>query len=170
MKIIGIDPGLASTGVAIICGDVNQISNYAFGTIRTSKEKSLASRLHHIYHEIQTIIKKEHPDLMVIEDIFSLEKHPNSGILLGKVCGVLLVSGYLNGVPTIEIATREAKQVLTGNGNAGKSQVEKAVRHILDRPTPIRPSHAADALSLAIIGLYRHSHEQSFKDQLTKNG
>ena len=68
--MIGIDPGLASTGVAIICGEVNQISDYAFGTIRTSKEASLASRLHHIYCEIQKIIKSEQPDLMVSEEIF----------------------------------------------------------------------------------------------------
>jgi crossover junction endodeoxyribonuclease RuvC len=164
LKVIGIDPGLASTGFAIICGNKNQTSDYAFGTIRTSKEKPLASRLHHIYCEIQKIIKREHPDLMVIEDIFSLEKYPNAGIVLGKVCGVLLLSGHLNGIPTIEIATKEAKQVLTGNGNAGKSQVEKAVRHLLNRPTPIRPSHAADALSLAFIGLYRYSHEKRIKN------
>ncbi|MBW2646666.1 MAG: crossover junction endodeoxyribonuclease RuvC [Deltaproteobacteria bacterium] len=166
MKVIGIDPGLANTGVAILCGNENQTSDYAFGTIRTSKDKTLASRLHHIYCEIQKIIKRERPDLMVIEDIFSLEKYPTAGIVLGKVCGVLLLSGQLNGIPTIEIAAREAKQVLTGNGNAGKSQVEKAVRHLLNRPTPIRPSHAADALSLAFIGLYRYSHEKRIKNQL----
>jgi crossover junction endodeoxyribonuclease RuvC len=169
LKVIGIDPGLASTGVAIICGEVNQISGYTFGTIRTSKEASLASRLHHIYCEIQKIIKSERPDLMVSEEIFSLEKYPNSGITLGKVCGVLLLSGYLNGVPTMEIATRKAKQVLTGNGNASKSQVEKAVRHLLGRPVPIRSSHAADALSLAIIGLYRYS-DASIGAQIKFNG
>lgn len=160
MKVIGIDPGLASTGFAIIRGNAHKISDYAFGTIKTSKEKTPASRLHHIYCEIQKIIKTEQPDLIIIEDIFSLEKYPHSGITLGKVCGILLLSGHINNVPTIEIAAREAKQVLTGNGNAGKSQVEKAVRHLLNRPTQIRPSHAADALSLALIGLYRYSHKK----------
>ncbi|MDL1973769.1 MAG: crossover junction endodeoxyribonuclease RuvC [Deltaproteobacteria bacterium] len=155
MKVIGIDPGLASTGVAVVYGNPNRISGYSFGTIRTSKERPIASRLHHIFNEIQKIIHKELPDIIVIEDIFSLQKYPDSGITLGKVCGVLILSGYLNDVPTVEIPAKVAKQVLTGNGNATKNQVEKAVRHLLDRPTPIRPSHSADALSFAIIGLYR---------------
>jgi crossover junction endodeoxyribonuclease RuvC len=54
-----------------------------------------------------------------------------------------------------EVAVREAKQVLTGNGRASKEQLEAAVRHILGRTDPIRPYHASDAVALALIGLYR---------------
>ena len=93
---------------------------------------------------------------MVIEDVFSLQKYPKSGITLGKVTGVILLAGYQVDVPVTEVPVREAKQVLTGNGNASKIQLERAVRHLLNLPDPIRPYHASDALGLALIGLFRY--------------
>jgi len=93
---------------------------------------------------------------MVVEDVFSLVKYPKSGIILGKVSGVVLLAGSRADLPSIEIPVREAKQVLTGNGNATKMQLEKAVRHLVGLTTSIRPYHASDALSLALIGLFRY--------------
>jgi crossover junction endodeoxyribonuclease RuvC len=94
---------------------------------------------------------------MVLEDVFSLEKYPKSGIVLGKVCGVLLLAGTQSGVPLTEVPVRQAKQILTGNGKATKEQLERAVRRTLCAPSPIRPFHASDALGLALIGLFRHN-------------
>jgi len=93
---------------------------------------------------------------MVVEDIFSLQKYPKSGITLGKVTGVILLAGNQLDLPVIEIQVREAKQILTGNGNASKIQLESAVRHFLNLTTPIRPYHASDAIGLALIGLFRY--------------
>ena len=102
-------------------------------------------------------MESEKPDLLVIEDIFSLQQYPKSGIVLGQVSGVILLAAEQIGVTAREVPVREAKQVLTGNGNASKVQLEKSVRHQLKLSTPIRPLHASDALGLALIGLYRHS-------------
>lgn len=156
LKVIGIDPGLASTGFGIVQGSASQIRDYSFGTIRTSKTESLPSRLHHIFSELCSVLNSEKPDLMVIEDIFSLKQYPKSGISLGKVCGVVLLTCYECGITVMEIPVKEVKRVLTGNGNANKGQLEKAVRHFLERDTPITPSHASDAIALALIGLFRH--------------
>ena len=93
--------------------------------------------------------------MMVVEEVFSLQRYPASGINLAKVAGVVLLAGSHSGVKAGEIPVREAKQVLTGNGNASKVQLEKAVRSILDRSEVISPDHASDALGLALIGLYR---------------
>jgi crossover junction endodeoxyribonuclease RuvC len=93
---------------------------------------------------------------MVIEDIFSLKQYPKSGIALGKVCGAILVAGARSRLDVVELPTREAKRILTGNGNADKAQMEKAVRHFLKRASAIRPSHASDALALALVGLFRY--------------
>jgi len=60
-------------------------------------------------------------------------------------------------VSSIEIPVREAKQVLTGNGNASKKQLEEAVRRRLNHNTPIKPDHASDAVGLALIGFYRYN-------------
>ena len=96
---------------------------------------------------------------MVVEDVFSVDKFPNAGIALGKVTGVILLAGCRMEVPVIEVPVRESKQVLTGNGNATKMQLEKAVRSLLNLATPIRPYHASDAMGLALIGLYRYQDQ-----------
>jgi len=161
MKVVGIDPGLAETGIGIVRGDDLRVDGFAFGSIATSRQWAQARRLETIYTKLRSVLEKEMPDLMVVEDVFSLEKYPKSGILLGKVTGVILLAGYHINVPIKEVPVREAKQVLTGNGNASKGQLEKAVRHALKLKDPIRPYHAADALGLALIGLFRQGRRSS---------
>lgn len=157
MKVIGIDPGLAATGVGIVWGHGMDVEGYAFGSISTPQSDPLARRLERIYTKLHAILQRETPDQMIVEDVFSLDKFPQSGITLGKVTGVILLAGCHVGVAIQEIPVREAKQVLTGNGNASKRQLEEAVRHNLQHDQPIRPDHASDALGLALIGLYRQA-------------
>ena len=162
-KIIGIDPGLAATGIGVVQGVGTRVDGFSFGSISTAKSLSLPKRLDLLYSKLLLVLRSEIPDLMVVEDVFSLESYPKSGITLGKVSGVLLLAGCQVNVPILEVPVREAKKVLTGNGNATKMQLEKAVRHHLDLSTPIRPYHAADAMALALIGLYRFEHMARLK-------
>jgi crossover junction endodeoxyribonuclease RuvC len=156
ITIIGIDPGLSATGVGIVRGNGRNIIGYSFGSINTSKSNSLPNRLDHIFSKLLQTLKDQKPDLMVVEDVFSLAKYPKSGITLGQVSGVVMLAGWQTGVSSIEIPVREAKQVLTGNGNASKMQLEESVRNRLNHPSPIRPYHASDAVGLALIGFYRY--------------
>jgi crossover junction endodeoxyribonuclease RuvC len=87
--------------------------------------------------------------------VFSLDRFPKSGITLGKVTGVILLAGCQLNMPLKEVPVRLAKQILTGNGNAGKRQLAESVQRRLSHPDPIRPYHAADALALAMVGLFR---------------
>jgi len=157
VKIIGIDPGLADTGIGIVRGKGMQIAGFSFGSIHTSSRNPLPVRLERIYTRLSELFQAESPDLIVVEDVFSLERYPKSGLILGKVTGVILLAACRAAAPICEVPVREAKQVLTGNGNADKKQLEKAVRHFLAMAQPIRPYHASDALGLAMIGLFRHS-------------
>jgi crossover junction endodeoxyribonuclease RuvC len=161
MKIIGVDPGLAATGVGIVSGSGDTVQGCSYGSIQTSKDDPLPQRLHRIYAELATLLDNEKPNLIVVEEVFSLSRYPMSGITLGQVSGVVLLAGYQAGIPVVEIAVREAKQVLPGNGNASKSQLEMAVRRRLALADPIRPFHASDALGLALIGLYRNGSRHS---------
>jgi crossover junction endodeoxyribonuclease RuvC len=156
ITIIGIDPGLAATGVGIVRGHGLRVEGYSFGSINTSQNTSLPERLDHIFTKLRQILNNEQPDLMIVEDVYSLNRYPKSGILLGQVTGIVLLAAYQASVPALEVSVREAKQVLTGNGNASKIQLEKAVRHQLSHRQPIRPLHASDAMGLALIGFYRH--------------
>ena len=157
IKVIGIDPGLSATGVGIVRGMGLKIDGFSFDSINTSKNISLPSRLDQIFSNLLLVLKDEKPDLMVVEDVFSVEKFPKAGITLGKVTGVVLLAGCRVDVPVAEVSVREVKQVLTGNGNASKMQLEKAVRRLLNLTKPIRPYHASDAMGLAIIGLFRYN-------------
>lgn len=157
VKVIGIDPGLADTGIGIVNGSGIKVISYSFGGIRTQKDLSLPARLNKIYSKLNHLLIEEKPDLMVVEDIFSLSRNPRSGISLGKVTGAILLAGCHSGIPVIEIPVREAKKILSGNGSAKKDQLERSVRSLLNHDSPIRPFHASDALALALIGLYRKS-------------
>ncbi len=159
VRVLGIDPGLADTGIGIIRGARGRAESYAYGSIHTAANLPTPERLDLIYTRVSEIIEGEAPHLMVIEDVFSLQRYPKSGILLGKVIGVILLAACRKGVPAIEVPVREAKQVLTGNGNASKAQLERAVRSRLCLAGKISPAHASDALALGLIGLYRHERE-----------
>jgi crossover junction endodeoxyribonuclease RuvC len=164
IKIIGIDPGLSATGIGIVRGNGLRVDGYFFGSIHTSKNLSLPNRLDQIFSNLLQILKDENPDLMVVEDVFSLNKYPKSGITLGQVTGIVLLAGSHAGVSSVEIPVREAKQVLTGNGNASKIQLAEAVRHRLNHAAPIRPYHASDAMGLALIGFYRFNDRSASKE------
>jgi len=168
IKVIGVDPGLSATGVGIVRGIDLKVDGFSFGSIHTSKNLPLLNRLDQIFSNLLKVLKDEEPDLMVVEDIFSIEKFPNAGITLGKVTGVILLAGCRMEIPVIEVPVRESKQVLTGNGNATKIQLEKAVRRLLNLTTPIRPYHASDALGLALLGLFRYNDRRAKKTPYKK--
>ena len=157
LKIIGIDPGLADTGIGIVEGINMNISSYSFGCISTKKENTTSKRLFEIYSNISELLKKESPNIMVIEEVFSLPSNPQSGISLARVSGVIMLAAFKQKIPIFEISVKEVKRNLSGNGNATKAQLEIAVRNLLDHKEKISPSHSSDALGLAIIGLYRNS-------------
>jgi len=160
IKVLGVDPGLAATGIGVITGRQFDVNAFSYGCIRTASQTPLPDRLQKILTKLNEIIGAEQPDLMVVEDVFFLKRIPTSALSLAKVAGVILLAGSSNRVAVKEIPVREAKQNLTGNGNATKGQLEKAVRSRLSLKEPIRPSHAADALGLALIGLYRYADQQ----------
>ncbi|MCG8633584.1 MAG: crossover junction endodeoxyribonuclease RuvC [Desulfobacterales bacterium] len=159
MKIIGIDPGLAGTGIGVVQGQGMDIEEYSFGSISTDAKDALPTRLNLIYSKANSFLEQQRPDLVVIEDIYSLEKYPGSGIMLGKVTGVLLLAAFNAGATIKEVAVREVKKIISGNGSADKYQVERSVRHLLNHDGPIRPFHASDALGLALTGLYRYGKQ-----------
>ncbi len=167
-KIIGIDPGLAATGIGVVTGNAHKVAAFAYGVIKTDKIQSIGVRLEKIYTHLCNLFKNEKPDLVVLEDVYSAPRFPQSGIGLGKVCGVVLLAAQQMGASVKEIPVREAKQVLSGNGNASKAQLEKAVRQIVGSPEPIRPDHASDAMGLALIGLFRYAGLQKPEDSRSR--
>ncbi len=158
VKVVGVDPGLAGTGIGVVQGDQSNILGYSFGSIATKAKDPIHFRLHEIYSKTLDFLSEQKPDYVIIEDIYSLEKYPESGIMLGKVSGVILLAVYKAGLNMEEIPVREVKKIISGNGNADKHQMERAIRNQLNHAQPIRPFHASDALGLALTGYYRYKN------------
>jgi crossover junction endodeoxyribonuclease RuvC len=161
LKVVGIDPGLAATGIGVVRGSGRRIAGYSFGCITTAAAAPLPERLDRIFRRLRRLFAAESPDLVVVEDVFSLSAYPKSGIALGQVSGVVLLAVSRAGADWMALPVREAKMVLTGSGLATKAQLEHAVRRRLGHPQVIRPAHAADALGLAIIGFQRRGSGRS---------
>jgi crossover junction endodeoxyribonuclease RuvC len=156
MIILGIDPGLTTTGFGgIRCGKTTP-SLLTCGSIKTSPRDHISRRLFQIHTDINTIIHSLRPDLIAVENAFSLVRYPRAGILLGGVLGIIYLSVFNYTVPMIELTPREVKNALAGYGGAGKLQLKSAVKRLLNI-TDIQSPHASDALAVALTAYYRKS-------------
>lgn len=155
MIILGIDPGLANTGFgAIRCGR-SASSLVKCGHIRTSPREDVPNRLFQIHSDMNHLIRTLRPDLVAIENVFSLVRYPRAGILLGGVLGVIYLSVFQNSLSMTEITTREVKNALVGYGAADKNQIRKAIIKLL-KITEVKSFHASDALAVALAAFYRN--------------
>lgn len=153
MVILGIDPGLANTGFgAIKCGRSSSLMKC--GHIRTSPKERVPNRLFQIHSDVNHLLRTLRPDLIAIENVFSLVRYPRAGILLGGVLGVIYLSAFQNNVPLVEITTREVKNALVGYGAADKNQVKRTIKKLLNIPE-LKSFHASDALAVALTAFYR---------------
>ncbi len=158
MIILGLDPGLASTGFGLIKATKNSPTLLKCGYIKTHQKDAVSVRLSQIYSDINAIIKEEFPDMMAIENVFSLVRYPKAGILLGCVLGVIYVIASNNNIRLMEVTPKEVKNSLIGYGNADKKQIKKMVQHIFN-VEQIKSFHAADALAIALTAFYRMKKE-----------
>ncbi len=156
MIVLGIDPGLASTGFGIIRCSSDGMKLLRCGYIRTLPGHAVAVRLFQIHNDMEELIIGARPDMVAVENAFSLVKYPKAGILLGGVLGVVAVAAQRHGLSLIEIGPKEVKNALVGFGSADKEQVAEAVRRRLG-VDGIKSFHAADALAVALTAYYRRS-------------
>lgn len=155
MIFLGIDPGLASTGYGVVEGDGRAATIRDFGCIRTSPAQETPDRLAHIYGAVLSVIREWKPEGVSMEDVFSTPRIPRAALQLGEVRGVLTLAVTQAGLKVLQLSARGVKQALTGSGAADKEQLERALRRMTGWTEAIRPSHASDALAIAIVGLSR---------------
>ena len=156
MIILGIDPGLASTGFGAIKCDKVAPSLLKCGYIKTSAKEHISHRLHQIHTDLNNLINSSRPDLVAIENVFSLVRYPKAGLLLGGVLGIIYLSVNQHNISMIEISPKEVKKSLVGHGNADKKQIKESVKKIL-KSDDIKSYHASDALAVALTAFYRNT-------------
>jgi len=149
MVVLGIDPGLVTTGYGLIQSKNNVNSIIDYGTISPKKTENLSLRLNTIYEDITYIINKYKPSIMAIEEVF-YGKNVKSALLLGHARGVAMVGASKNNIPVFEYSARKVKQSITGNGTAHKSQVQYMIMQSFNLKTNNFSLDASDALAIAL--------------------
>jgi crossover junction endodeoxyribonuclease RuvC len=154
MIILGLDPGLASTGFGAITCENSRPSLLKCGYIKTSPKEHISNRLSQIHLDLTHLIHTLRPDLVAVENIFSMIRYPRAGILLGSVLGIIYLAVSQNNVLMNEITPKEVKNSLAGYGGADKEQIKETVKKLLI-VTDVRSFHATDALAIALTAFYR---------------
>lgn len=151
MKILGIDPGLRTTGFGVIHKQGNKLSYIASGTIKTA-EADLPQRLKTILGGVAEIIATYRPDCAAIEKVF-VNVNPQSTLLLGQARGAAICALVSADLLVSEYTALQVKQAVAGHGKAQKAQVQDMVQRLLQLPG-LPGTDAADALGVAIC----HAH------------
>lgn len=157
-RAVGIDPGLAQTGYAVVETLPKGGHLCEFGNIKTMSDRPVPERLQTIFQKIDQVVRQWLPSVLVIEEVFMYDKFPSGAIQLGEVKGVISLAAQHSHVEVMRISPTEVKSCLTGKGRATKQQVGAAVVRMLGLKKPIRPDHASDAAALAIMGLSRKGY------------
>jgi crossover junction endodeoxyribonuclease RuvC len=152
---MGVDPGLIATGFGVLEAGADGVAVTDAGVISTSATQSLEARLNAIHRAVHRLIESYSPGLLVVEDLYTEYKFPRTAILMGHARGVVYLAARQLGVSVLALSPSEVKRAMTGNGSAGKAQVQRAVQTVLGLKDLPRPSHVADALGLAVTGLAR---------------
>jgi crossover junction endodeoxyribonuclease RuvC len=149
VKVLGIDPGTAACGYGIVHESDGRLRATCHGWWRTSPREPAARRLLTIFAGVQELIGRHGPDAVALEESY-VGADARIALSVGQARGAVLVAASSAGVECVEYAPARVKQAVCGYGRADKQQVQRMVRTILGLAEPPRPSHAADALAVAI--------------------
>lgn len=150
MRILGIDPGLATTGWAVV--DFDNDSKpipVDYGAITTPKGLSVSERLVEIYDDMNSLIKKFKPDYAGVETLL-FTNNAKTAMSVGEARGVVLLALEKNSIPIREFTPPQVKNSITGYGKADKKQVQENVKRFCNLDSIPKPDDTADALAVAI--------------------
>lgn len=148
-NILGIDPGIATTGWGVIVKHGSELLLVDYGCVSTSAKLGFPERLNKIHKGLKRIIKKYKPNKVAIEELF-FAKNVKTALKVGEARGVILLTARQSAVQVLEFTPLQVKQALVGYGRAEKSQIQKMVKLRLGLEEIPKPDDAADALSVAI--------------------
>ena len=152
MRILGLDPGLGTTGWGLIEAEGNRLAHVANGQIKTDSSAPLPQRLSVLADQLDSLLAEHRPDSAAVEEVF-VNKNPQSTLKLGQARGVALMCAARAGIDVGEYSPALVKKAVVGTGGAEKAQVHAMVSRLLPGVKIAGPD-AADALAVAIT----HAH------------
>jgi crossover junction endodeoxyribonuclease RuvC len=155
--MLGVDPGLRTTGYAVIEAGPRGPFVCEAGVICGAlgrRETELAQRIRSIYEGIVEVIEQFRPGLMAVEQLYAHYKHPRTAILMAHARGLIFLAAAQRGLPVISYNATRIKKTITGSGRATKEQVQRTVQRELGLARLPEPSDVADALAAALCHYY----------------
>jgi len=152
IRVIGIDPGLNTTGYGLVVCCPDGVKLLEAGVIRMPRNEdgNLPERLESLFVELRRVIGEFGPQAMCLEEVYSHASYPRTAILMGHARGVICLAARLAGIPVLSFSAKRVKQSVTGNGNASKLQVQRAVQNYFSLHRVPYPPDVADALAVAL--------------------
>ena len=155
MLILGIDPGIATTGYGLITEKNDQLTYVDGGIITTTPKETAPIRLRIIYSAVKNIISKHRPEALAIEKLF-FGANSKTAMAVGQARGMSLLAAAEMKLPVSEYTPLEVKMAITGYGKADKKQMQQMVKNLLGLSFLPKPDDAADALAVAICHLHSY--------------
>jgi len=155
MRVLGVDPSLHITGYGVVERNGSGLRLIEGGIIAPRARDQLAQRLAELQRGILEVIEHLHPDVMIVEEVFSRNAYPRTAILMAHARGALVCAAAVAGVPVYDYAATAVKRALVGRGAATKDQVAGMVVQALRLRARPTPPDVTDALALAIAYLRR---------------
>ncbi len=149
MKILGIDPGTATTGFGLISKTGANLTLLDCGIVSTPKTLDMPKRLTILFDDLSEIIKHHQPDVVAVEKLF-FASNITTAMSVSQARGIILLVAAQQNIPVAEYTPLQVKMSATGYGKATKKQVQEMVKKILKLNTTPKPDDAADALAIAI--------------------
>ncbi len=149
MRILGVDPGIATVGFAVLDSEKSEQRLITCGVITTEARQPLSTRLGRIYEDLGRLIESFAPTVMAVEELF-FNTNITTGISVAHGRGVILLAAYRAGLDIYEYTPLQVKQAVVGYGRAEKKQVIDMVKRILRMKTAPKPDDAADAVAIAL--------------------
>ncbi len=152
MRVMGIDPGLATVGIGLIDAlPGGKLGNPDWLTITSPAHTPLAERLKELHHDLTGLLQQERPALVIIEKLF-FATNAKTAIDVAQARGALMLAVAQFGCEVVEATPLQLKLGITGDGGADKLQVQSMLKQMLNLPAIPTPDDAADALALAVYG------------------
>jgi len=153
MRVLGIDPGIARTGWAVIELQSSKFNVQSYGCIETSSKKEAPQRLVEIYEEVLKIIKKYSPAEMAIEELF-FNTNSKTAFIVGQARGVIILAAAQKKLPIFTYTPLQVKLSVSGYGKADKAQVGKMVKAILNLKQIPKLDDTCDAIAIGLTHLF----------------
>jgi len=150
MRILGIDPGLITTGYGVVDIKSGGVKVIEVGTIEPNIKDPFEIRIFKIHLHITTVMQTHQPDVVVLEKLYAHHKHPATASVLGHVRGVICLCVAQQKSKLVEHSVKRIRKALVGNGNATKIQTQEFVKRLLNIKSEAFKLDASDALALAL--------------------